>query len=201
MAAGVFFLLGSKGVFMNKSDLDKARRLAYKSLKEWMVKYENADGKRSFVADHKLAMDFLLESDETWKASSLEKEAASVLEITLHIEASLETGSAFQIPTGENETLLKILYKELEERIAALEALLRQSAASRAGKARAAKDPRTQALNEIEKEYWLREVQFKRSGYQAVFTREMHAKYPIIEDVKSITTRITKLNKQKISIT
>lgn len=190
------------------NELNLARAFAYKYLKEWLDKYKANNYKQSFMADYEMVTDVLSKrgalKSVTYDKEPTQKEylAAMLLETVIIIESNLETGEAFEVYDGD--TVLETLKLELEGRKSALSELelndFKKHIAKLGGNARAAKDPRTQALNEIEKEYRLRAGQFKRRGYQAAFTREMHAKYPIIEDPKSITTRITELNKQKVSI-
>jgi hypothetical protein len=49
------------------------------------------------------------------------------------------------------------------------------------------------ALDEIEKEFYLVENQFKRYGFTAQFTREMLAKYDEIKDPKTIADLVKRL--------
>lgn len=69
--------------------------------------------------------------------------------------------------------------------------------ASKGGKARAAKDPRTQALKQIEEvEYPLKKHLFYLRGRRTRFVNEMHVKYPMIINADSIKQLVDKLNKQ-----
>jgi hypothetical protein len=49
------------------------------------------------------------------------------------------------------------------------------------------------ALDEIEKEFYLVENQFKRHGFKAQFIRDMLAKYDEIQDPKTIADLVTRL--------
>lgn len=66
--------------------------------------------------------------------------------------------------------------------------------------ARLAGDPKQKALKEIDILYSEQKSQFKRRGYTAKFVRDMHDKYPVIEDQKTIARRVAKLNKKNESI-
>lgn len=67
--------------------------------------------------------------------------------------------------------------------------------AAKAVRAKLAKDPIQLAKKEIEKHYEENKTQFKRRGFSAQFIREMHDKYPIITDQKTIANLVAKLNK------
>jgi hypothetical protein len=71
----------------------------------------------------------------------------------------------------------------------------RKVIASKAANARLANDPKQKALKEIEKAYETVKNQFKRRGYSAEFVREMHIKYPVITEQKTIANLVAKLNK------
>ena len=65
------------------------------------------------------------------------------------------------------------------------------------GKARAAKDPKTQALKQIEEvEYPLKKHLFYLRGRRIEFVNAMHVKYPIITNADSIKQLVDRLNKQ-----
>lgn len=57
-------------------------------------------------------------------------------------------------------------------------------------------DPKQIALKEIENYYNENRNQFKRRGFSAQFIREMHSKYPIITEQKTIANLVTRLNKE-----
>ena len=59
-----------------------------------------------------------------------------------------------------------------------------------------ARDPKQLALKEITKNYKLKISQFKRRAYTAQFVREMHNKYPVITEQKTIANLVTRLNKE-----
>ena len=63
-------------------------------------------------------------------------------------------------------------------------------------KKRLEKDPVQLAKKEIEEEYKVVKSQFQRRGYSAQFIREMHTKYRIIQDQKTIAKLVAKLNKE-----
>jgi hypothetical protein len=189
---------------MKKTDLVKTRRQVYQHLKKHIEKYENYSGKRLFQTDHQIAMDFLLGDEGTWHASEVEKQAASILETLLHIESwqeikSEEAEEAVDIEEEklmtESDSLLKILDSELKEKISILDELIKSSFASRAGKARAERDPAYIALREIEVLYAARKHLFKLRGRSTEFAVEMHAKFPEIKNLESIKKLVTKLNK------
>lgn len=56
-------------------------------------------------------------------------------------------------------------------------------------------DPKQKALKEIQLHYDSKKNHFKRRGYSAQFVKEMGAKYPIIESIKTIERLVAKLNK------
>lgn len=56
-------------------------------------------------------------------------------------------------------------------------------------------DPKQKALKEIKECYQAVRSQFKRRGYSAQFSRDMHAKYPEITDLDTIKKLVAKLNK------
>jgi hypothetical protein len=69
--------------------------------------------------------------------------------------------------------------------------------ASKGGKARAAKDPKTQALRQIEEvEYPLKKHLFHLRGRRNEFVIEMQAKYPVLVSKDSIERLVDRLNKQ-----
>lgn len=67
--------------------------------------------------------------------------------------------------------------------------------ARKAVTARLAKDPKQMALTEIQSHYQNVKSQFKRRGYTAQFVRDMHNKYPVITDQKTIANLVAELNK------
>jgi len=71
----------------------------------------------------------------------------------------------------------------------------RQQQARNAASAKLAQDPKQQALKEIKVEYDAVKHLFKRHGYSAQFARDMHDKYPMFADIKTIKNLVTKLNK------
>jgi hypothetical protein len=183
---------------MKKTDLVKTRRQVYQHLKKHIGKYENYSGKRLFQTDHQIAMDFLLGDEGTWHASEVEKQAASILETLLHIESWQEIKSKDAEEENlmtESDSHLKILDSELKEKISILDELIKSSFASRAGKARAERDPAYIALREIEVLYAARKHLFKFRGRSTEFAIEMHAKFPEIKSLESIKKLVSKLNK------
>lgn len=69
--------------------------------------------------------------------------------------------------------------------------------ASKGGRARAAKDPKTQALKQIEEvEYPLKKHLFHLRGRRIEFVNAMHVKYPIFTNPDSIMQLVDRLNKQ-----
>ena len=62
-------------------------------------------------------------------------------------------------------------------------------------RAKLEKDPKQLAKKEIEKEYQNVNNQFKRRGFTAQFNRDMHIKYPVITDIKTIERLTAELNK------
>lgn len=76
-------------------------------------------------------------------------------------------------------------------------AITNKSMAVNGGKARAAKNPKTQALKQIkEVEYPIKKHLFHLRGRRTEFVNEMHAKYPIITNIDSIKQLVDRLNKQ-----
>lgn len=67
--------------------------------------------------------------------------------------------------------------------------------ARNAALARLRGDPKQKALLEIEQKYQAVKSSFKRHGYTAQFARDMHVKYPIFEDIRTIQNLVAKLNK------
>lgn len=67
---------------------------------------------------------------------------------------------------------------------------------SQNAKIRLEKDPKQKALRDIEHGYQNQKTQFKRRGFTAQFIRDMHIKYPIITDQKTIAKLVAKLNKE-----
>lgn len=76
----------------------------------------------------------------------------------------------------------------------------KQLQGKKAARARLARDPKQSALKEIENLYKNQKSQFKRYGYTAQFVRDMHAKYPIITDSKTIEKLVARLNKENEEI-
>lgn len=75
------------------------------------------------------------------------------------------------------------------------------SKASKAAKARHAKDPKQEALKEIASEFHKRgREKFEKYGFGAKFVREMGDKFPIIENLKTIENLVTKLKKGEKAI-
>lgn len=62
------------------------------------------------------------------------------------------------------------------------------------------RDPKQIALKEITKHYDSNKSQFKRRGFSSQFIREMHVKYPVITDPKTIANLVAKLNKENDEI-
>lgn len=77
----------------------------------------------------------------------------------------------------------------------AVEKETKSEAASKSVQTKLANNPVQLAKKEIEKEYELVKIKFKRHGYSAQFIRDMHAKYPVIVDSDTIKKLVTKLNK------
>lgn len=71
----------------------------------------------------------------------------------------------------------------------------RRELAYRGAIERIKRDPKQKALKEIKLHYESQKDQFKRRGYTAQFIREMHSKYPIITEQKTIASLVAKLNK------
>jgi len=74
----------------------------------------------------------------------------------------------------------------------------RQETARKGGQARAAKDERTFALDEIEKDALKVKEKFEKRGYTKLFVDAMLEKHPIFEDKKTIEKRLTKLKNEKL---
>lgn len=92
------------------------------------------------------------------------------------------------------------LYKVSTNIIEELPAKARSETARTAGRARAANDEKTKALDEIEKIALEKKEEFSRRGFQAKFIRDMLESYTLIEDEKSIEKRLKKLkNENSIS--
>jgi len=71
----------------------------------------------------------------------------------------------------------------------------RQELAYRGALAKMENDPKQKALKEIRIHYDENKAQFKRRGFTAQFVRDMHDKYPIIKEQKTIANLVAKLNK------
>lgn len=82
------------------------------------------------------------------------------------------------------------LGRELQKTITAKKAVM----------AKLENDPKQKALAEIQKHYDSVKGQFKRRGYSAQFIREMHGKYPVITDQKTIANLVARLNKENDQI-
>lgn len=102
------------------NDLELARKLAYKHLKSFIEKNNEAYdySKNPETTDYMLAMDFLLNTGNARFATPEEYQAASILEEILAIEAYPNLD---EILENETRTMREILYSILKKKITTLE--------------------------------------------------------------------------------
>ncbi len=103
--------------------LEIFRAAAYEHLQKVIEKYDK-NNQSIYIRDYQVVLNVLQDfGDEYSHATVLEKQAATVLDLILKIQAVNETGDGATVYAGEANTLEAILHKELVESIHTLEQL------------------------------------------------------------------------------
>lgn len=122
----------------------------------------------------------------------------SIKELEACIEIFLEAKQSFFNDKDTGKFLVafsmaSMMYGEIFGRVVHCMYLSNQK--SEYSKKRLKNDPKQLAKTEIEKQYQESKTQFNRHGFSAQFCRDMHQKYPVITDIKTIERLVSKLNK------
>ena len=114
-------------------------------------------------------------------------QALSILRFTLE-KGNGDLGEAMLAMLAKNENAVA-------EGLLHMQKYQKKKQATNAASVRVQNDPKNKALKEIAIIYEAKKSDFKRHGYSALFSRQMHVKYPIFDSISTIERLVAKLNK------
>lgn len=154
----------------------------------------------SFSEEFKLKYkQFLIDASKSENWAEIAEKIAFYLYVGVAQDELVQKQTTLQNMSINFMNMAALKDEHSKENIQKLNSTLTQKAEKekKGGKARAAKDPKTQAIKQIEEvEYPLKKHLFRLRGRRTEFVTAMHVKYPIITNADTIKRLVDKLNKK-----